>query len=113
NTGVERRGGVSIHRVRHTRFSKVTLLGRAINFLTFIVGAAWAALRIPKPDVLVVETDPPLLCLLGSRLQWWRGCRLVCYLQDIHPDIGIALGKMRAGTFTNLLRRWFVAAYRR
>src|SRR3954467_4332733 len=37
--GVEGRGGVSIPRVRHTQFSKRTLVGRAINFLTFLIGA--------------------------------------------------------------------------
>src|SRR4051812_18322632 len=41
--GMQSRHGVNIHRIRHTRFSKATLVGRAINFLTFVIGAAWTA----------------------------------------------------------------------
>jgi glycosyltransferase involved in cell wall biosynthesis len=66
-----------------------------------------------RPDVVVVETDPPLLCILGSLLKRLRGCRLVVYLQDIQPDIAIALGKLRHGWLTNGLRAIFAAIYRK
>jgi len=111
--GVERRRGMTIRRVLHTRLSKASLIGRGVNFVTFIIGAFLAGLVMPRPDVVVVETDPPLLCLLGSILRWVRGCRLVVYLQDIHPDIAIALGKMRDGWLTHFFRQSFLKAYRR
>jgi glycosyltransferase involved in cell wall biosynthesis len=62
---------------------------------------------------VIVETDPPLLCLLGGFLQRWRGCRLIVYLQDIYPDVAVALGKLPAGWPTTMLRRWFFGVYRR
>jgi glycosyltransferase involved in cell wall biosynthesis len=104
---------VTVHRVRHARFSKSTFWGRAINMATFQAAAAWRAHRVPRPNIVVTETDPPLLCLLSSLLQRVRGCRCICYLQDIYPDVAAALGVVRDGVKTRLLRRLFFNAYRR
>ena len=111
--GWELRNGVRIRRVRHTRFPKRFALGRIANFLTFLLGAWLAALRLPRADVVVVETDPPLLCLLGVFLRWRRGAKLVIYLQDLYPDIAVALGKLPDNSSTRLLRHLMFAAYRR
>jgi colanic acid biosynthesis glycosyl transferase WcaI len=100
-------------RVWHTRLPKTNLVGRAINFVTFLVAATAAAFMCPRPELVVVETDPPLLCLLGSWLKRFRGCRLVVYLQDIQPEIAVALGKLRRGWLTNGLRAIFAAIYRK
>jgi glycosyltransferase involved in cell wall biosynthesis len=111
--GVEVHQGVRIRRVWHTRFAKRFLPGRIVNYLSFLVAAFWAAVWIERPDVAVVETDPPLLCLIGWYLQRVHGAKLVCYLQDIHPDIGIALGKLRDRWPLRLLRRLLFHVYRR
>jgi colanic acid biosynthesis glycosyl transferase WcaI len=111
-SGTQRRNGVTIHRVQHTRWPKHRLLGRAVNYVTFLWGCLWKAAQIPRGSVVVVETDPPLLCLLGAWLQWWKVCQLVVYLQDIHPEIAVALGHFRDGWFTRFLKRRFHAVYR-
>jgi glycosyltransferase involved in cell wall biosynthesis len=110
--GLDQRNGVTIDRVWHTRLPKSLLLTRAINLVTYLLSATLAAWRRHRPDVVVVETDPPLLCLLGAWLRRRHGCRLVVYLQDIHPHAAIALGKLRSGPLTNWLRRRFFAVYR-
>ena len=107
------RRGVRIRRVRTTRFSKRSLTGRIINYLSFLAGAFWAALWVKRPAVVVVETDPPLLCLIGWYLQRVRHTKLVICLQDIHPDIAIALGKLTDGVMLRALRRLIVHTYRR
>ncbi|MCC6493815.1 MAG: glycosyltransferase family 4 protein [Pirellulales bacterium] len=106
------RNGVTIHRVRHTRFDKASFFGRLANMLTFQAACCGKAFSVPRPDVVVTETDPPLLCLLGGLLQRLRRARLVCYLQDIYPDVAVALGKMKPGLITRGLRRAFFAVYR-
>jgi colanic acid biosynthesis glycosyl transferase WcaI len=111
--GWQRRHGVSIRRVWNSRFSKAMPIGRVTNYFSFLFSAGLAALRVPRPDVIVVETDPPLLCLLAGFLRLWYGARLVVYLQDIYPDLAVALGKLRAGWPTRLLRRAMFAVYRR
>jgi glycosyltransferase involved in cell wall biosynthesis len=110
--GTEIRHGVRIRRVWHTRFPKRLLPGRLLNYLSFLTGAFWAAFWAKRPDIVVVETDPPLLCLIGWFLQRVRGVKLICYLQDIHPDIGIALGKLRDGWPLRMLRRLLFHIYR-
>jgi glycosyltransferase involved in cell wall biosynthesis len=110
--GTEMHNGVRVCRVRHTRFPKRFLPGRLMNYLSFLLGAFWVALWAKRPDVVVVETDPPLLCLIGWCLQRIRGVKLICYLQDIHPDIGIALGKLRDRWPLRMLRRLLFHVYR-
>ena len=111
--GLDQHRGVTIHRVPHTQFHKASLLGRISNLLTYLLAAALAALTRFRPDVVIVETDPPLLCLIGDLLKRWKGCKLVIYLQDIYPDLAIALGKLPNGFLARFLRRRFLATYHR
>jgi colanic acid biosynthesis glycosyl transferase WcaI len=110
--GDECRGGVTIRRVCHTRFSKRTLLGRLCNQLSFLAAATVAALTVKRPDVVVAETDPPFLSLLAALVRRRFGCRLVVYLQDIHPDIAVAVGRLRDGRLVRRLRRMLFGVYR-
>ena len=75
--------------------------------------AAAAAMFGPRPEMVVVETDPPLLCFLGAVLRLRFRCRLVIYLQDLYPDLAVALGKVRPSWSIRLLRRLIFAVYRR
>ncbi|MEX0643460.1 MAG: glycosyltransferase family 4 protein [Pirellulales bacterium] len=110
---LDERRGVQIRRVRHTQFNKASFVGRLANMLTFQMAATWSALFAPRFDLVVVETDPPFLCLLGRLLQVLRRVPLVCYLQDIYPDVAVALGKLRPGLLARLLRSAFFHVYRR
>ena len=110
---LRQRNGVRIRRVRHTQFAKASFVGRLANMLTFQITAAWSALTASHADVVIVETDPPFLCLLGRTLQVVRRSRLVCYLQDIYPDVAVALKKLKPGLVARLLRLAFFGVYRR
>ncbi len=99
----EEHQGVRIVRVGNPRFSKKSLLGRAVGLLGYLLLAAWAAFWRRRPDVIVVETDPPLLGLLGAVLKSWHRCRLVFYLQDLYPEVGVAMGRLKPGLLTRLL----------
>ncbi|MCA8989129.1 MAG: glycosyltransferase family 4 protein [Planctomycetaceae bacterium] len=107
------KNGVRITRLRHTNFGKHSIAGRLCNLITFTLMAAWYGLRMRRPDVVIAQTDPFFLPLLGRVLKWWHKCRLICYLQDIYPDIAIAVGKARENWLTGLLRRWLFNAYRK
>jgi glycosyltransferase involved in cell wall biosynthesis len=111
--GWEERRGVRIRRVWNTRFPKSSLLGKAVNLLSYLGMACWAALWVQRPDLVVVETDPPLLALLGRLLQLRHRARLVVYLQDLYPDLAVALGKLREGLLVRVLRNLLRSVYRR
>ncbi len=96
--------GVQIIRVRNSRFSKKSLVGRVLGLSGYLVLAAWSAFTHRRPDAVVVETDPPVLGALGALLKAWHRCGLVYYLQDLYPEVGLTLGKLRPGPLTWLLR---------
>ncbi len=103
--------GVAIHRARHLTFNKRSMLGKLLNLVSFTLAAWRMSGRVPRPDVVVTETDPFFLGFLGRRLQKRHGCQFVAYLQDIYPDIAVACGKAREGTLIRGLRRKLFGAY--
>jgi colanic acid biosynthesis glycosyl transferase WcaI len=84
--------GVQVHRVATTHFGRSRLVGRAIDYLSFYA-AAWRMLtRVTEPhDVLVAMTDPPLISLVAMHMAERRGAYLVNWLQDIYPEVAVAL----------------------
>lgn len=75
--------------------------------------AAAAAFGLPRPDIIVAETDPPLLGALAALLKRrWR-CHLVYNVQDLYPDIAEATGGVRSTVLLELLRRANDFAYER
>jgi colanic acid biosynthesis glycosyl transferase WcaI len=84
--------GVRILRVRSTRWGEKNLAGRALDFVAFSLGALARLARIARRgDTVVVMTDPPLLAIFAARLAQWRGARVVFWVQDIYPELAMAL----------------------
>ncbi len=90
--GVKIRHGVTIRRVRATRWGHLGPLGKATDFATYAAGGLFRLLvSTRRGDIVVVLTDPPLLGLavwLTARL---RRARIVHWVQDIYPEIAIAV----------------------
>ncbi|MFN5898321.1 MAG: glycosyltransferase, partial [Planctomyces sp.] len=103
--------GVRIHRLRHLRLPKRNLLLRMVNYLSFQWSVRRMLKRIGRPDVLVFETDPFTLAKEAGRLMNRQPIRVVGYLQDIHPDVGVALGKVQESSFIRTLRRELFDVY--
>jgi colanic acid biosynthesis glycosyl transferase WcaI len=96
-------GRVSIIRTWGTRLPKARLPLRMTNLGSYFALAALAALRLAAPDILIAETDPPLLGALGAMLKRHWGCRLVYNVRDLYPDIAIATGGVRNRFLLGLL----------
>jgi len=89
----EAHNGVLIHRVPGLRFKHNNVLLKALAFLSFARGALRTIDTMLKPgDVLVVMTDPPLLGVFAASLARKRGAHLVHWLQDVYPEIAMAVG---------------------
>jgi glycosyltransferase involved in cell wall biosynthesis len=89
----EEHQGVAIRRVFSTDFGRRTRLGRLCDYLTFLAAAAVAVAAGPRQDVVVALSTPPLLALLGL-LARWRGARFVYKVEDLYPDVAVALGEL-------------------
>jgi glycosyltransferase involved in cell wall biosynthesis len=91
----ERHGGVSIHRVPATSLGRKGTLARMTDYLSFYAGAIIKALFLPRPDVVVTLTTPPIIALIGTLLMVLKGSKHVYWSMDLHPDASLALGRMQ------------------
>ncbi len=82
--------------------------------------AAWTILRAgwkpadSKPDVVLALSSPPGLLVVGALLAWRHRARLAHWAMDLYPELALALGEVRPGSFAaravNTAMRW---GYRR
>jgi glycosyltransferase involved in cell wall biosynthesis len=79
--------GVKITRINTTRFGRSFLPGRAVDYLTFYLGAFFA-MRKRRDAVIVALTDPPLLSVVAAL----ASKRVVNWVQDLFPEVAEALG---------------------
>ncbi len=112
--GTEDRNGVTIHRLKHKRFDKRIPTGRLLNLISFSHSASrYLQLSRLAADIVICETDPFLLPLVASRYAGRVDASLICYLQDIYPDVAEAIGKVRSGWLTSQIRRRLRAVYQK
>lgn len=67
------------------------------------------ALMLPRSDIVVTLSDPPLVSVIGGVLKRFKGVRHIHWSQDVYPDLLSALGvRLPApvmGVLTSLSRR--------
>jgi glycosyltransferase involved in cell wall biosynthesis len=97
--------GVRVTRVWTTRFGRQNLSGRTLDYLTFYLSAAWCLFVLLKPrDVVVAETDPPLISVVAAMVAKIRGASLINWIQDLFPEVAGAIHVGGLGRLTGLLR---------
>lgn len=87
--------GVEILRARGTAWSKQTLAGRIVNYLSYFCSACVAGFRLGRPDVVIALTDPPIIGLVA--LMAARRCRakFVMAYKDLFPEVARLLDGRR------------------
>lgn len=90
--------GIHVERAWATNFGKNSVAGRLCDYFSFYLGAAWKLLTLSRHDVVMALTTPPLISLLALLACRLRGMKLVTLVQDIYPDVGVALGAFKAGS---------------
>jgi colanic acid biosynthesis glycosyl transferase WcaI len=88
--------GVDVVRVRSTAFDRTSFAGRLVNYATFCLGAAVRVCALPRPDLVAVMTDPPVVGLIGLIASRRYRRPLVQISHDLYPDIALALGRVRS-----------------
>ena len=87
--------GIRIYRVASTGYGKGAKWRRAADFGSFLVLCALRLARLPRPDVVVALTTPPLISFLGALVARLRRCRFVYWVMDLNPDEAIVAGWLR------------------
>lgn len=71
---------------------------RGAGYGRFALGALAELVRLPRPDVVVALSTPPLIATLGLLAQRLRGARLVYWVQDLYPELLVAMGLLSSGS---------------
>jgi glycosyltransferase involved in cell wall biosynthesis len=103
--------GVSVWRCHVPTTYNLSHLGRMWALFGFTVSASWAALRVPRPDI-VIATSPPLTAaipgFIAARLRV-RPVPWVFEIRDLWPESAITTGVIGS---TSLLARLLYALER-
>ena len=99
----EVRNGVHIVRARGTTYSPRRFIGRATNYMTYFLSAVWAALRLPRQDVTIALTDPPIIGLAALAARPRHGVIFFC--QDIFPEVAGLLEDFHSPLINAVLER--------
>jgi len=99
--------GVEIIRIPSTGFGKTARWRRALDFGSFMLSCFLRMLMLPRYDLVVSMTSPPLLSSLAAILVALRGGNLVCWVLDLNPDEAIAAGWLCEDSATG---RWLKKA---
>lgn len=110
---VEQHNGVTIHRVGATGLGRRSVVRRMADYLSFHAGAVFASLRMPRFDVVVTLTTPPLIALIGLLLRRFKRSQHVYWSMDLHPDASLALGQMKRSNPVVAALAWLSDAFYR
>jgi colanic acid biosynthesis glycosyl transferase WcaI len=94
----ERWRGIDIRRIRSTGYGKTARWRRAVDFASYLANCAWNLARMPRHDVVIALTTPPLISFLGALMVRLKGGRLVFWVMDVNPDEAVAAGWLNASS---------------
>ncbi len=105
---------VRVERVSGLAFTRASHWRRALSYLSLYPALLWRALRLPRTDVVVTMTDPPMLAVLGAVIQRLKGSRHIHWAQDLYPELAEELAVLpKRGFIARVLRFLSSAALRR
>nr|WP_158048157.1 glycosyltransferase family 4 protein [Skermanella pratensis] len=84
-----------------------------LGYLSALRRLHHAASRMPRHDLVVTMTDPPMLAVLGPLLGRRWGCGVIHWSHDLYPDLFPVIGVRLPWPALSLLRRAATAALRR
>ena len=90
--------GIRIYRVASTGFGKGARWRRGADFSSFLVLCSLRLALLPRHDVVVALTSPPLISFLGAGLARLHRSRFFYWVMDFNPDEAIAAGWLRPGS---------------
>jgi glycosyltransferase involved in cell wall biosynthesis len=99
----ESRNGVTLVRARGTTLPVRAFSGRVTNYLTYFLSAVWIAITLPRQDVTVALTDPPIIGLAALAARPRKG--MVFYCQDIFPQVAGLIEDFKSPTVDAILER--------
>ena len=88
----ERWRGIDIIRIPSLSFGKNSRWRRAFNFGSFLAVCSLRLLTLPRFDVVIALTSPPLISFLAALFVRLKGGKFCFWVMDLNPDEAIAAG---------------------
>jgi len=95
--------GVKVHRLSIGNTSRTRLRDRFFGYLSFYTKAFMRVHTLPKADVIVTLTTPPLISLLGTYVKLIKGSKYINWVMDIYPDIAVRAGVLSRYGLPNII----------
>lgn len=92
--------GVRIQRILSFGFGKKARWRRAAGFGSYIGSCCVHLAALPRFDLVIGMTSPPLISWLGALFARIRGGRFVFWIMDLNPDEALAAGWLRPNSWT-------------
>jgi len=95
---------VKVSVVCSTSFGHHSLLGRLVNYASFLLMAPFAILFQPKTDIVMIGTSPPLLPFVSLLACKLRGFPYVYLCNDYFPNTAVLSGWMKEGWLSRFFK---------
>jgi glycosyltransferase involved in cell wall biosynthesis len=89
--------GIDIHRIWTPGLGKKAKWRRLVDFATFWLNAARILVFMPRHDVTICLTSPPLISTLGTVAAKLKGGAVIPWVMDLNPDEAVAAGWLKEG----------------
>jgi len=89
--------GIDIRRIWTPGLGKRAKWRRFVDFAVFWGNAKRILFFLPRQDVTVCLTSPPLISTLGTVVARLKGGAVVPWVMDLNPDEAVAAGWLKAG----------------
>ena len=102
--------GIDIRRIWTPGLGKKAKWRRLVDFAVFWLNASRILLLLPRHDVTVCLTSPPLISTLGTMMAKLKGGAVVPWVMDLNPDEAVAAGWLKQGGLVErtltLIQNW-------
>jgi glycosyltransferase involved in cell wall biosynthesis len=89
--------GIDVRRIWTPGLGKTAKWRRLVDFAIFWGNAMRILFFLPRHDVTVCLTSPPLISSLGTLVAKLKGGAVVPWVMDLNPDEAVAAGWFKAG----------------
>jgi colanic acid biosynthesis glycosyl transferase WcaI len=100
--------GIDIIRIPSLGFGKAGKWWRCLDFATYLLICFVRLMFLPRHDLTVALTSPPLISFFGALFVKLRGGRFCFWVMDLNPDEGIELGWVRENSPISRLLQAFL-----
>ncbi len=92
--------GIKIVRISSLAMGKQSRWRRAASFASFMLNCTGRLLLLPRFDVVVALTSPPLISFLGSAFTQLKGGKFFFWVMDLNPDEAVAAGWLKGDSIS-------------